>query len=260
VSNLVRLDLAGSGGSAAHVTIARPEKRNSMTHEMWRALADAALGAAAAGARVLVVSGEGEHFCAGADIAEFAGGRGEDYDRDNRRAEEAIVAFPGPSVAAIRGSCVGGGVSIATACDVRIAATDARFGVTPAKLGIIYPSNALERLVALTGPSGAKKLMFSGSIVGADEALRVGLVDEVVAPGDLDATVTAWVDQVLSWSALTQQATKEMIAEVVRDGSVGETTRRHWEALSRDSGEATEGVAAFGERRPPRFPWRRPES
>jgi enoyl-CoA hydratase/carnithine racemase len=102
--------------------------------------------------------------------------------------------------------------------------------------------------------------MFSGSIVGADEALRVGLVDELVAPGELDATVTAWVDQVLSWSALTQQATKEMIAEVVRDGAVGEATRRRWEALSSDSGEAAEGVSAFGERRAPRFPWRRPSS
>ena len=153
-------------GEVARVTIDRPEKRNSMTRRMWCDLGDAVEEAATSGARVLVITGRGEHFCAGADIGEFAGGRGEDYDRDNRRAEEAIASFPGPSVAAIAGSCVGGGVSIAIACDVRIAASDARFGVTPAKLGIVYPSNALERLVGVVGPSAAKRLIFTAAIVG----------------------------------------------------------------------------------------------
>lgn len=247
----------GIEGEVARIVINRPEKRNSMTRDMWRQLGDAALEAAA-GARVLVVIGEGEHFCAGADISEFAGGRGEDYDRDNRRAEEALAAFPGPSVAAIAGSCVGGGVSIASACDTRIAVDSSRFGVTPAKLGIVYPSNALERLVALVGASGAKRLMFSGAIIEANEALRIGLVDQLVAPGELHDAVGAWTSQVLAWSALTQEATKEMIDEVVRGGSVADETRRRWELLSASSGEATEGVAAFGERRAPRFPWRRP--
>lgn len=250
----------GTGGEVARIVINRPEKRNSMTRDMWNDLGDAALAAATGGARVLVVEGEGEHFCAGADISEFAGGRGEDYDRDNRRAEEAIVAFPGPSVAVVAGSCVGGGVSIASACDVRIAASDARFGVTPAKLGIVYPSNALERLVALVGPSTSKTLMFSGAILDAPEALRIGLVDRLVAPANLRAAAQDWIDQVLSWSALTQEATKEMIADVVRHGAVSEGTRRRWEQLSSTSGEASEGVAAFGERRPPRFPWRRTSS
>lgn len=225
---------------------------------MWARLGEAVADAAATAAvRVLVVAGSGDHFCAGADIDEFAAGRDEDYDRINARAEEALAGFPGPTVAEIRGNCIGGGVSIAMACDVRIAADDAVFGVTPARLGLVYPAESLRRLVSIVGPAVAKQLLFSGDIVDATRASSTGLVDRVLPSAELAGHVEGVVETLLSRSSLTQQAMKEMVDEVARNGSVSPATSSRWDRLSAVSGEVAEGVAAFAERRPANFSWRR---
>ena len=245
-------------GAVATLTLNRPEKRNAVRLSMWAALeAHVTALAKDSAIEILVVRGAGEHFCAGADISELTNGPSGEYARINWAAEEALAHFPGPTIAVIRGNCVGGGVSIATACDIRFAADDAVFGITPAKLGIVYPTNALERAARLVGGSAAKHLMFSGELIDAHRALRIGLVDEVHEVAALDARVTNFIGTLCERSTLTQVASKAMIDEVVREGRVRPTTTLHWETEMDRSGEVREGVAAFLAKRTPRWPWKR---
>ena len=242
----------------ATLTLNRPHKRNAVRHSMWAAI-DAEVTALASDPEVgvLVVRGAGEHFCAGADISELTNGPGGEYARVNWAAEEALARFPVPTVAVIRGNCVGGGVSIATACDVRLCAEDALFGITPAKLGIVYPTNAIERTVRLIGGSATKRLMFTGDLIDASEALRLGLVDEVHPVDRLEARATQFVATLVERSLLTQMATKAMVDEVLVEGRVRPATTLHWETEMDRSGEVREGVAAFLAKRTPRWPFRR---
>ncbi len=254
LSILVEID-----GPVATLVLNRPEKRNAVRYSMWTAIErEVGLLAANPEVRVLVVRGAGSHFCAGADISELTNGPGGEYARANWAAEEALAAFPGPTLAVIRGNCIGGGVSIATACDVRFAADDATFGITPARLGIVYPTNALERAVRLVGASAAKLLMYTGEIVGAERALSMGLVDEVHPAEMLEARAESWVAAVLERSELTQTATKQMVDETVREGRVKPATTLHFESEMDRSGEVREGVAAFLGKRAPRWLYRRP--
>jgi enoyl-CoA hydratase/carnithine racemase len=245
-------------GPVATLTLNRPDKRNAINMGMWSSI-DAQVSALTANpdVRILVVRGSGDHFCAGADITELTNGPGGEYARINWAAEEALANFPGPTIAVIRGNCVGGGVSIAMACDIRLSSNDAVFGITPAKLGIVYPTNALERVVRVIGGSSAKHLMFSGELIDSDRALRIGLIDELLTVAALDARVNELVAVLLERSSLTQVATKAMIDEVVREGKVKPKTTLHWETEMDKSGEVREGVAAFLAKRPVRWPWRR---
>lgn len=251
--SLVQVDVREE---VATLTLNRPDKRNSVSYDMWLAIGDAVETLARSAVRVLVVCGSGEHFCAGADITELASGTGGAYGEANWRAEELLASFPVPTIAMIRGNCVGGGVSIATACDIRIADTSASFGVTPAKLGIVYPTNALERLVRLVGPSAAKLMMFSADLFDVERAHAMRLIDEVHPVEALDARVGTLVETILGRSLLTQVATKKMIDEVARVGSVATSTVAAWADEPVSSGELAEGVDAFTQRRAPRFPWR----
>lgn len=245
-------------GPVATLTLNRPDKRNAINMGMWSSI-DAQVSALTANpdVRILVVRGSGDHFCAGADITELTNGPGGEYARINWAAEEALANFPGPTIAVVRGNCVGGGVSIAMACDIRLSSNDAVFGITPAKLGIVYPTNALERVVRVIGGSSAKHLMFSGELIDSDRALRIGLIDELLTVAALDARVDELVAVLLERSSLTQVATKAMIDEVVREGKVKPKTTLHWETEMDKSGEVREGVAAFLAKRPVRWPWRR---
>jgi enoyl-CoA hydratase/carnithine racemase len=225
---------------------------------MWREIGDSVENLARnPGVRVLIVRGEGHHFCAGADIGGLGDGVAGDYAQDNWRAEEQLASFPAPTIAVVRGNCIGGGVSIALTCDIRIADTTATFGITPAKLGIVYPSNSLERAVRELGGSNAKRLLFTGDIVDVHAARSLGLVHDVHGPDALDKAVDTVVATLLSRSSLTQTATKEMISEISASGSVSEATRRKWTSVPKASGELDEGIAAFSEKRAPLFPWRR---
>ncbi|MGA5551274.1 enoyl-CoA hydratase/isomerase family protein [Streptomyces pseudogriseolus] len=234
--------------SVATVVIRHPAKRNAMTAAMWAALPPL-LGALAAdpGVRALVLTGDGGTFCAGADVSTLQGSPVE-AQRLAVAAEEALAAFPKPALAAVRGHCVGGGAQLAAACDLRFAEEGALFGVTPAKLGIVYPSSATRRLVSLVGPSTAKYLLFSGELIGTERALRTGLVDEVLPVGALDARVAEFTRVLASRSLLTQAAAKEYAeGRTDRDG--------HWLGQAAASDDTAEGVAAFLERRAPRFTW-----
>ncbi|MGI5439180.1 enoyl-CoA hydratase/isomerase family protein [Streptomyces shenzhenensis] len=234
--------------SVATVVVHHPAKRNAMTAAMWRSLPPLLDTLAAdPGVRALVLTGAGGTFCAGADISTL---------RDSPdgaqwlagAAEEALAAFPKPTLAAVRGHCVGGGAQLAAACDLRFAEAGALFGVTPARLGIVYAASATRRLVSLVGPATAKYLLFSGELIDAARALRTGLVDEVLPEGELDKRVAEFGRILTARSQLTQAAAKEFAnGRTDRDG--------HWAAQARGSGDTAEGVAAFLERRAPRFTW-----
>ncbi|MEV4945307.1 enoyl-CoA hydratase/isomerase family protein [Streptomyces sp. NPDC053755] len=230
----------------ATVVVSHPAKRNAMTAGMWRSLpALLAPLAADPAVRALVLTGEGGTFCAGADISTLRE-PGDEQQSLAVRAEEALAAFPKPTLAAVRGYCVGGGSQLAAACDLRFAEEGALFGVTPSKLGIVYPSSSTRRLTALVGPSAAKYLLFSGELIDTARALRTGLVDEVLPPGELDKRVTEFTRVLVARSQLTQAAAKEF--------ADGRTDRdAYWSDQARGSGDTAEGVAAFLERRAPRF-------
>ncbi|MFC0599292.1 enoyl-CoA hydratase/isomerase family protein [Streptomyces palmae] len=246
-----RLEHAVAEGVAT-VVISNPAKRNAMTTGMWREL-PAVLDRYAAdpGVRALVLTGAGDTFCAGFDIgalAEEAGVKGLAVE-----AEEALAAFPKPTLAAVRGSCVGGGCQLAAACDLRFAEEGSRFGVTPARLGVVYPPSSTRRLERLVGPGTAKYLLFSAELIDAQRALRTGLVDEVLPGGTLGERVAEFTAVLASRSQLSQVAAKEFMA-----GPDDPARLAYWAEQARHSGEEAEGVAAFLERRPPRFAWTRP--
>ncbi|MCS0638010.1 enoyl-CoA hydratase-related protein [Streptomyces sp. LP05-1] len=232
----------------ATVVISNPAKRNAMTAAMWRALPGLLAGLAAdREVRALVLTGAGTTFCAGADISTLRE-PGDEQQSLAVRAEEALAGFPKPTLAAVRGHCVGGGSQLAAACDLRFAEEGALFGVTPAKLGIVYPASSTRRLVALVGPSAAKYLLFSGELVDTERALRTGLVDEVLPAGSLEKRVAEFTRSLTARSRLTQAAAKEFAG--------GRTDRdAYWAEQALASGDTAEGVAAFLERRPPRFTW-----
>lgn len=249
----------GVDGSIGTITLDRAAKRNAVSYQMWVGL-EAACHQLASDpeVRVVVVRGAGDHFCAGADIADLMAPRpvGEPSFMDvNLSAENALARLPKPTIAVLQGDCIGGGCALAIDCDFRLAVSGARFGITPAKLGIVYPPASLERVAALLGPA-AKRLLFTGDLVDTGEAFRIGLVDEVLAADAVDARVGELCATLAVRSSLTQAATKEMLAAVAASGVVPAEMARRWADQVTVSGEMTEGVSAFQERRAPSFPWR----
>lgn len=243
-------------GRVATLWLNRPAKRNAVSYEMWQGIAALATELAAdPRARVVVVRGAGGHFCAGADINDVAE-RGDDVYFVTQAADRALAAIPVPTVAFVEGSCVGGGAEIALSCDLRLATADARFGITPARLGIAYPPFAVERAVQILGPSATKHLLYSAELVDAERAQRMGLVDEVhdaeAAHERLGSLVELLAEQ---RSNLTQQAAKAMVDEVVQHGRVSDATSARWSEQVAVAPDRPEGVAAFFEKRPPRFRW-----
>jgi len=246
-------------GAVGTITLNRPAKRNAVTYAMWVALGDACNRLAADPlVHVVVLRGAGAHFCAGADITELLAPRppGQPSFMDvNMAAEHALATLPKPVVAVVKGDCIGGGCALAIDCDLRLASTEARFGITPAKLGIVYPPPSLERAVRLLGPV-AKRLLFTGDLIDAADGHRIGLVDELLAPDQLEGRVLELSDTLAQRSLLTQAATKEMVAAVLERGVVSAELADSWAREVTLSGEMAEGVAAFEQRRTPQFPWR----
>ncbi|MFV0457782.1 MAG: enoyl-CoA hydratase/isomerase family protein [Actinomycetales bacterium] len=238
----------------ARLVIDRPAKRNAMTLPMWRLIHElCAQVADDRRIRALNLSGAGPSFCAGADISALAGDDAELKDAV-RRAETALRGLPIPTVATIRGHCWGGGVQLAVACDLRIAARDASFALPPARLGVVYPAESLRAMTALIGPSVTKRLIFSGEPIAADEALRVGLVDAVVAGDDLERFGQEWLSGFGPRSLLSQSAAKAIINEIV-DGGDGSSGYRRYQRAWRNSPDAGEGPAAFLAKRRPDYTW-----
>ncbi|MEE1825780.1 enoyl-CoA hydratase/isomerase family protein [Streptomyces sp. BE20] len=234
----------------------RPHRRNAVTLEIWQALPKVLLRLAEQpGLRALLVTGAGGTFSAGADIDELAGVYGDpdladEYHAINVAAEEALAAFPHPTIAVVHGACVGGGCQLAVACDLRFVAEDARLGITPAKLGVVYPAVPTLRLARLVGPSRAKYLLFSGELLPAPDAAAFGLADRVLPAAELDAAALDFARLLTTRSPQTIGAVKAALAVAPEQAAAALAP---WERRSRESPDVREGLAAFLERRPPRF-------
>jgi len=245
-------------GPVATLTINRPDRLNAMTFAMFSRLPVLLAEAAALdGVRVLVLRGAGRRsFSAGADISEFETARSTPaqaaaYDDAVMAAEEALATFPAPTVAAIHGHCYGGGCALALACDLRFASSGARFAITVAKLGIVYPLRATKRLVDTVGPSRAKYILMSGADIDADQAARIGLVDEV--HDDVDPAVDDLAAILSARSGVTQRAVKQAVARILDGVTTDDEAHLALRDAALDSPDYAEGVRAFLEHRPAKF-------
>jgi enoyl-CoA hydratase/carnithine racemase len=242
-------------GRVATLTIDRPAKRNAMSFEMWSAIPGLMAEVAAdESVRALVIRGT-DHFSAGADISEFAALRAdaagaERYGAAVRDGERAIAGLPKPTIAAITGVCVGGGCEIALACDMRVGAPNARFGITPAKLGIVYNFTSTKQLVDVVGPAWARQILFTADILDAETALRIGLVNEL-AP-DPVARAMDLADTMATRAQVSLRGAKTIITKITEAGHEDDEVRALY-AESVQSPDYAEGVAAFLAKRPPNF-------
>ncbi|MBN9244513.1 MAG: enoyl-CoA hydratase/isomerase family protein [Mesorhizobium sp.] len=247
-----------SADGVATVTINRPRRKNAIAHALWLELARrfTALSADPA-VHAIVLAGAGGDFSAGADIAEFdtlrGSGNAEAYEAANSAAFAAVREARVPVIAAIRGVCFGGGFGLAAAADLRIAAPDALFSVPAARLGLAYPQDAMQDIVAAAGPQMARYLTFTGARIGAEAALAAGFVLEIVPAAELDARAAAIAAAIAANAPLSVHASKLAIrAELSGAAADGEAARTAG-ALTFESADYAEGRAAFGEKRQPRF-------
>ncbi len=246
-------------GATATLTLARPAKMNAVSHAMWSAVPDVVAEVEADPAiRVLVLTGAGDHFSAGADIGEFRELRGTPegaavYDDAVEKAVRALTGMRKPSVARIRGNCIGGGCQLSVACDFRFAARGSRFGITPAKLGIVYDFASTRRLVALVGPARARYLLLSAQLFDADRAYGIGLVDEVVDDDGLEEATADFVRTLCSRSQTSVRGMNEIIERITEGQRDSDAAVQALRAEAVAGEDYAEGVAAFLERRPPNF-------
>jgi len=243
------------------ITFNNPEKRNAMSLEMWEGLGQALVELRDDPAvRVVIMVGAGDRaFVSGADISQFEKPRhnaeaSEEYSRRSAAQRALLADYPKPTIACIRGFCLGGGMQVAMLADIRIAAENSQFGIPAAKLGIAYGYDGLKHLVSLVGPSWARLLMYTGMRIESAEALRIGLVDRVL-PEDQLWNATTEIARTISGNApLAIQAAKITIAQVLRDPDA-----RDMDAIKAigvacmDSEDFREGRRAFMDKRKPHF-------
>ena len=252
------LVLVARDGAIATLTINRPDKRNALSAGVRRAFLEAFTPLSAdPDVRVIVVTGAGDKaFVAGADIAEFATRTPVEQYQAMRAPSplEAIERSPKPVIAAINGYCLGGGLELAMACDFRIAADSARFGQPEINLGIIPGGGGTQRLPRLIGLGLAMQMVLTGEAIDAATALRVGLVQEVVAPDELMVRVRSIAEGIARKSpvalAAAKEATRAALQTPLAEGLRVETGLY---LLAFASDDKREGVAAFLEKRPPQF-------
>ncbi|MBN9743432.1 enoyl-CoA hydratase [Amycolatopsis sp. A1MSW2902] len=245
----------------AVVTLAKPEAYNALSLASWRRLLTVFTELArCADLRAVVLRGAGpKAFAAGADIKEFPRERmtaaaATNYNDAIARALRAVAELPVPVIAAVHGLAVGGGCELITACDVRIASTAARFGIPIGKLGVTLGYTETVSVARLIGPAELKHLLFSGELITAGEAHRIGLVQRLAEPDALVDAVTGLVDQIREQSALTVKAAKVvtgMVGRPLTDADADTLARLTVEAY--EGSDLEEGVSAFSERRTPVF-------
>ncbi|MGB8331810.1 MAG: enoyl-CoA hydratase [Polyangiales bacterium] len=247
-------------GPIARLVFDHVNRRNAITVDMWEAIPGAVRTAAEdPGVRVVIMRGAGsEAFVSGADISEFertrTGNAGPEYDAMTARAFAALHGLEKPLLAAIHGFCIGGGAAIALTADLRYAADDACFAVPPARLGLGYHTAGIRTLIRTVGFSEAADLLFTARRVTAQEARRIGLVNEVFDKGLLDERVDQLAHMIADNAPLTIRSAKISLQELSKLESERDT-HRIAESIQRcyQSEDFTEGVRAFLQKRKPRF-------
>lgn len=232
--------------------IDNPSRRNAMTADMYGAVRPAVEELLTEETRVVVLRGAGDvAFGAGSDISEFPIRRMDEqaelFDAIEHDAWAALAEIPVPVIAAIHGPCMGGGIAMALQCDIRIAADDATFAVPPARLGLAYPEDALSRLVDLVGPAQTKLLLYSARVIDAEQALRIGLVQEVVSKPELDTHVEKLAGQIARLAPLSHRATKLSVDSLTREHLAGGAIEARRTCYA--SADYREGVQAFLDKR-----------
>jgi enoyl-CoA hydratase/carnithine racemase len=248
-------------GAIAFLTFNRPDARNAITLPMYDALIEACDRVEAAGdeVRALIFRGAGgQAFASGTDIAEFADFSSRDdglrYERKLDQVIDRIERVSRPTIAQVEGVAAGGGCAIALACDLRVCAPSARFGVPIARtLGNCLSAANTARIVDLIGPARTKDLLLTGRLIDADEATALGLVTRLVEPDQIDAVVRELAAALARNAPLTLRATKEMVRRIQANRRLEATSAEDLIGLCYASNDFKEGVAAFLAKRPPRF-------
>jgi len=245
--------------AVARITIRNPAKRNALDHEILDAFA-ATLPEL--DARCLLVTATGPVFSAGYDIGNLP--REEFADRAEalvahpfHEAIAALDAFPFPSVAALNGHAIGGGLELALSCDLRVASEEAKLGMPPARLGLVYGHTGLRKFIDAIGVPRTKELFFTARNVPARTALQWGLVNEIVAPEALAERAVAYAAQIAANAPLSLQGNKRTLRELLAaEGELDPEVERELVELREacfHSEDFFEGVRAFAEKRPPRW-------
>ena len=248
-------------GPVATVVFNRPKMRNAISLAMWMEIASVTEALAKDDAvRAIVYRGAGtEAFASGADISEFAENRKDletaaNYNAQTEAAYRTVRECPKPTVAMIFGYCMGGAMAIAMACDFRFAATGSKFGIPAARLSIIYGLDPVHQLVDLVGPSYAKDILYSARTVEAEEALRIGFIQRLVAASELESVTYDYLRKVSANAPLSIRGTKAQ-AQAIFEG-ITDAHRARLKQLGAEtvgSEDYREGTRAFMEKRAPRF-------
>jgi len=253
--------LAEKDGPIGRLIFNNPARHNAVSLEMWQAVAriiedfdaDAAI-------RVIVVTGAGgKAFVSGADISEFKEKRSNEeaaaeYAKISEAGRKALADTLKPTIAMIRGYCIGGGLATALSCDIRIATPASRFGIPAAKLGLGYAYDGVKKLVDLVGPAFAREIFYTARQFSAEEALQMGLVNRIVGDDELEGYVKNYCDTIAANAPLTIRAAKQIVREALKDESKRDMTlcKQVVDACFA-SQDYAEGRTAFMEKRRPVF-------
>ncbi len=253
--------IAEKDGAIGRIIFNNPARHNAVSLDMWGAVpkmlddfeADERI-------RVIVLSGAGgKAFVSGADISEFKEKRASEeavaaYNRISEGARRRLQDTPKPTIAMIRGYCIGGGVGTALACDMRIAAEGSRFGIPAAKLGLGYAYDGIRKLIDLVGPAAAREIFYTARQFSAEEALRMGLVNQVVPADELESYVRNYCEMIAGNAPLTVRSVKTIVREALKDESERDLDLcRRVVAECFASEDYAEGRTAFMEKRKPLF-------
>jgi enoyl-CoA hydratase/carnithine racemase len=253
--------LSRKDGRVGYVIFNNPERHNAVSLEMWAATSRIMEAFAKDDeVRVVVLTGAGgKAFVSGADISRFESERAtldatKVYNATVEKAYAGIQEFPKPTIAMIRGYCIGGGLGLATCCDLRICSENSRFAVPAAKLGLGYGYAGLRRLIDLVGPAFAREIFFTARQFDTEEARAMGLVNRVVPEAELEGYVKSYADTIAANAPLTVKAVKYIVGEVLKDESK-RNLARCTEMVEQcfTSNDFIEGRRAFMEKRKPSF-------
>ena len=254
--------LARISGASGHVIFNNPERHNAVSLEMWDAV-DEVLSAFINDdrVRVVVLSGAGgKAFVSGADISKFEKERGSKdatthYNARLKVVYDIIENYPKPTIAMVDGYCIGGGLNLATCTDIRIASAKSRFAMPAAKLALGYPFEAIRRLINAVGAASAKQMMFTAKSIDTETALRIGLIQEVVADGELSERVDEMAATIAGNAPLTVGAMKFIATQVMQQDPAARDLERcdAMVAACFASEDYVEGRQAFMEKRKPDF-------
>lgn len=253
--------IAEKDGAIGWITFNNPARHNAVSMVMWEALFDIVNDYERDETiRVIVIKGAGEKaFISGADISEFEEKRSSPettraYNATSHKANKALKQASKPTIAMIRGYCIGGGVALALSCDIRIAADGAKFGVPAARLGLGYEYDGVRKLMDVVGPSFAKEIFFTARQFTAQEAVAMGLVNRTVADDRLESYVREYAATIAANAPLTVSSIKSIVAEALKDDAERDMALCE-QVVDRcfNSADYVEGRTAFMEKRKPVF-------